>query len=90
MSGQRDAGFARRGPRVPPKTADETSDAGYKVPKAVGSTRHLERNLAIVKAVNEAPDSKRIAVIERMAERYGISTITVRHVARYFKTPEGS
>jgi hypothetical protein len=60
------------------------------VPKAVASTRHLQRNLAIVKAVNAAPDSKRVAVIERLAEKYGISTITVRHVARYFKTPEGA
>lgn len=85
---QQEAGYARRGPREVPSSAAETSDAGYRIPRAFESTRHLKRNQEIVRRVNGCRDNQRTKVIEALAEAHGISQSTVRHVARYFKTPE--
>lgn len=88
MTAAKDSAFGLYGPRQPPRSRRETSDAGYKIPRSFNSTRHLERNLEIVKAVANCRDKERPKVVERLAKKFTISPNTVRYIARYFKTPE--
>lgn len=83
---QQAGGRMRLGPREKVKKKEAT-ETGYKAKRS--TARNATRNQAIQRRLMACKPEKRRALIEQLADKYGISTKTVEHIFRYWKMPEG-